>query len=133
MAGWPKLNPAGQKEVLDRLTVTLLEALPEDWQRLVIEYRVVGRHSDGRVALARQDGVLRDWDPPVEVWHRLQELRGGMYAEGEGTWFGAQYRLERPDQFKIQYNWQTEPDFVDAPAPDEFELGDRPARMKTAR
>jgi hypothetical protein len=122
MAGWPKLDPAGQKEVLDRMTLMLLHVLPQDWQRLVIEYRVVGRHSVGRVGLTRADGVMRDWDPPLEAWHRFQDLRRVMYTEGEGTWFGAQYKLERPDRFKVQYNWSRKPDFVDEPTPDQFEL-----------
>jgi hypothetical protein len=118
----PELDPAGQKEVLDRLTLLLLDALPEDWQRLVIEYRVVGRHSDGRVGLVRQDGVMREWDPPLEAWHRLQDLRRGMYSAGEGTWFGVQYNLHRPARFEIKYNWSGKPDFASWPPPGEFEL-----------
>jgi hypothetical protein len=132
MAGWPKLDPAGQQEVLDRLTAMLLEVLPEDWQRLVIEYRVVGSYSEGRVGLTRQGGVIQDWDPPpeltqdwdppLEAWHRFQDLRGGMYTEGEGTWFGAQYKLERPHNFKIKYNWDRKPDFAEDPPPEQFAL-----------
>lgn len=122
MTGWPKLDPAGQKEVLDRLTVMLLEVLPEDWQRLVIEYRVVGSYSNGRVGLTRADGVMRDWDPPLETWHRFQDLRRGMYGEGEGTWFGAQYKLERPDKFNIKFNWDRKPDFTSEPPPDQYAL-----------
>lgn len=122
MTGWPTLDPAGQKEVLDQLTLMLLDALPEDWQRVQIEYRVVGRHSDGRVGVVRADGVMRDWDPPLETWHRFQDLRRGMYAEGEGTWFGAQYKLDRPDTFNIKFNWDARPDFSSWPAPDQFEL-----------
>lgn len=111
MDGWPKLDPAQQKEVLDQLTITLLEALPEDWQRLVIEYRVLGRHSDARIGIYGPDGSIRKWDPPLEAWHRFQDLRHGMYAEGEGTWFSAQYVLERPDKFSVQYNWDMEPNY----------------------
>ncbi|MET9230475.1 hypothetical protein [Lentzea sp. NPDC003310] len=122
MTGWPTLDPAGQKDVLDRLTMMLLDALPPDWERVQIEYRVVGRHSDGRVGLVRGDGIMRDWDPPLETWHRFQDLRGGMYAEGEGTWFGAQYKLERPDKFAVKFNWDRKPEFSTEIGRDQYEL-----------
>lgn len=116
-------NAAQQKEVLDQLTRTLLGALPEDWQRLVIEYRVVGRHSDARIGLVKHDDdQVHYWDPPLEAWHRFQDLRWAMCLEDRGTWFGAQYKLIRPDRFAVKYNWHSEPDFSSDPAPEEFAL-----------
>lgn len=122
MTQWPELDAAGQKEVLDQLTVLLLEALPDDWQELVIEHRKVGMHSNARIGLTRADGVMRLWDPPLEAWHRFQDLKHGMYREGEGTWFGAQYRLERPQRYEVKYNWDREPAFTSEPSAEDFEL-----------
>ncbi|ALG09687.1 hypothetical protein [Kibdelosporangium phytohabitans] len=126
----PAAEPAGQQgnlldqqEMLDRLTRTLLEALPANWQRLLIQYRVVGRHSDAGVGLVKDgDDRIHHWDPPREAWHRFQDLRRVMYVEGQGTWFGVQYKLIRPGRFDVKYNWNKEPGLEDAPAPEEFAL-----------
>lgn len=116
MSGWPQLNPEQQNEVLGQLATTLLDSAPEDWRQIVLEYRQIGGHIDVRTGLTGQDGAVRVWSPPKEAWHRFQDLRGGMYADGQGTWFAAQYMLKRPDRFSVQYNWETEPSFG-RPAP----------------
>jgi hypothetical protein len=111
MSDWPQLDAAGQGTVLKQLTAALIESAPEDWQRITLQYRQLGGHIDVRTGVAGQDGAIRVWSPPKDVWYRFQDLRGGMYVEGQGTWFAAQYTLDRPDRFSVQYNRETEPAF----------------------
>ncbi|UJW34314.1 hypothetical protein L3Q67_11420 [Saccharothrix sp. AJ9571] len=110
MAAWPSLDSEQQQETLEELTNTVLAALPAQWQQLAIEYRQVGAHIDVRTGLTGEDGETEVWNPPTEAWHRFQDLRGGMYREGEGTWFGARYVLDAEKRFSIQYT-EREPAF----------------------
>lgn len=122
MPVWPLLDPIQQKDELDGITTDLLGALPPGWRELVIDFRGVGRNLDVAVGVTGPDGKERVWDPPAEVWRAFQRLRGGMYAENEGTWFSARYILEPPGRFTIQYNWQNQPNFDPQPAPEEFAI-----------
>jgi hypothetical protein len=120
MPVWPLLDPIQQKDELDGIATTLLEALPPGWSELVIDFRAVGRKIDVAVGLTGPDGKERVWDPPAEIWRAFQRLRGGMYTENEGTWFSARYVLVPPGRYNIQYNWQNQPDFQPQPSPEEF-------------
>lgn len=111
MAAWPTLDSDQQAEKIEELTSTVLAALPADWQRLEIEYRQVGKHIDVRTGVTLENGETAVWEPPVEAWHRFQDLRGGMYREGEGTWFAARYVLDGPEHFTMNYNNDHEPAF----------------------
>ncbi|ATE54118.1 hypothetical protein [Actinosynnema pretiosum] len=111
MAEWLKLNPVQQKEVLDEMTGVLLESLPADWEYLELEHHHVGAHLGLRVGLRVAGGGTREWFPPEDVWYLFQDLRSGMYAEGQGTWFSGYYKLERPGKCSISYEWEREPAF----------------------
>ncbi|AXB45981.1 hypothetical protein [Amycolatopsis albispora] len=111
MAAWPTLDSDQQREKIEELTSTVLAALPDHWQQLAIEYRQVGAHIDVRTGLTNENGETEVWEPPVEAWHRFQDLRGGMYRDGEGTWFAARYVLDGPERFTMQYNTEREPAF----------------------
>ncbi|GAA2659258.1 MULTISPECIES: hypothetical protein [Actinosynnema] len=122
MAEWPKLTPLQQKEILDELTALVLESLPADWEYLELEHHHVGAHLHLRVGLRVAGGGTREWNPPEEVWYLFQDLRGGMYAEGQGTWFSAYYRLELPGKHSISYEWEREPAFPSPPSLEAFAL-----------
>jgi hypothetical protein len=62
------------------------------------------------------------FDPPAEVWRMCQRLRGGMYRESEGTWFGMRLKIQPPSRFTVRYNWSLRPSFHTWPAPDQFQL-----------
>jgi hypothetical protein len=122
MSGWPQLDPVEQNELLGDITLQVVEALPPGWRELAIDYRAVGRNIDVAVGLLDANGTRQIWNPPTEVWQAFQRLRGGMYQEGEGTWFSARLIIEPPSRFSIQYNWQNEPAFDPYPPPAEFAL-----------
>ncbi|MEV6897296.1 hypothetical protein [Amycolatopsis sp. NPDC051372] len=119
---WPELDPIQQNELLGEITTAVVEALPPGWQQVMIDYRMVGRNVDVAVGVKDPSGTFRPWDPPVDVWKMFQRLRGGMYTEGEGTWFSARFGIEPPSRFTIQYNWRNEPDFDPYPAAEQFAI-----------
>ena len=122
MAQWPKLDPVAQNELLDRMTRTIVDALSPGWREVAIDYRVVGKNIDAAVGVLDPDGIYQLWDPPADAWRMFQRLRGGMYQDGEGTWFSARLIIEPPSRFTVQYNWLNEPDFQPYPALEEFLL-----------
>lgn len=122
MPVWPLLDPVQQKDELDGMTTLLVGALPPGWRELVIDFRAIGQNLDVAVGVTGPDGKERVWDPPAEVWRAFQRLRGGMYADNEGTWFSARYILEPPSRFNIQYNFKNQPDFQPAPPAAAFAL-----------
>lgn len=119
---WPRLDPVQQNELLGTITTAVVEALPPGWCRVMIDYRMVGRTVDVAVGVEDTGGTYRRWDPPVDVWKMFQRLRGGMYRDGEGTWFSARFGIEPPARFTIQYNWRNEPDFDPYPAAEQFAI-----------
>ncbi|GIL25037.1 hypothetical protein [Actinocatenispora comari] len=119
---WPRLDPVQQNELLGTITTAVVEALPPGWCRVMIDYRMVGRTVDVAVGVEDTGGTYRRWEPPVDVWKMFQRLRGGMYRDGEGTWFSARFGIEPPTRFTIQYNWRNEPDFDPYPAAEQFAI-----------
>ncbi|ACU36520.1 hypothetical protein [Actinosynnema mirum] len=122
MAKRQKLNPLQQKEILDEVTGMVLDALPQDWDYLELQHHQVGNHMSLAVGLRVAGGCGRRWDTANEVWYRFQDLRSGMYCEGQGTWFSLLYRLERPGRYSVSYEWEQEPAFSAVPPPGEIAL-----------
>lgn len=119
---WPQLDQVQQNELLGEMTVAVVGALAPGWQQVMLDFRAVGRAIDVAVGVNDANGVQHLWDPPADVWKMFQRLRGGMYVEGEGTWFSARYIVEPPSQFRIQYNWRNLPAFDPAPATEQFAI-----------
>jgi hypothetical protein len=122
MSRWPALDPAQQNELLGQVTTLVTERQPPGWREVVLDYRHLGRVIDVAVGALDPTGVYRLWDPPDEVWRMFQRLRGGMYREGEGTWFSARVTVAPPARFSVQYNWNEKPGFPSWPTPDQFAL-----------
>ena len=122
MKRWPVLDPAQQNELLGQMTTMIVESQPPGWRELMIDYLHLGRHTDAAVGYLDADDTYQVFDPPAEVWRMFQRLRGGMYREGEGTWFGVRLKIEQPARFTVRYNWNHRPSFETWPAPDQFQL-----------
>lgn len=120
MSRWPALNTEQQNALLGELTALVVAEQPEGWREVMIDYRHLGRKSDAGVGVLEPSGDYRLWDPPLEVWRMLQRLRGGMYLEGEGTWFSVRVKIAPPSRFTVQYNWRNKPDFPAWPDAAEF-------------
>jgi hypothetical protein len=122
MSGWPALNPVQQEELLGEMTAVMVAAQPPDWREVLIDYHHLGKHTDGVAGALDPGGTYRLWNPPPVVWQMFQRLRGGMYREGEGTWFSARMKIERPARFTVRYSWRERPSFPTWPTPDQFVL-----------
>jgi hypothetical protein len=120
MSRWPVLNPEQQNELLGELTALVVAGQQPDWREVLIDYRHIGRLTDGAVGALEPSGDYRLWEPPVEVWRMLQRLRGGMYRDGEGTWVSARLTITPPSRFAVQYNWRNKPSFPAWPDAEQF-------------
>jgi hypothetical protein len=121
MARWKQLSPEEQNLLLGEITKTLVAALPDGWRQLTLDYRVIGRKSSVATSVLGADGTARRWRPPRDVWPLFADLRTGMYAEDQGTWFSLRLTIEHPDTFSVKYNWKNEPNFKgEYPSPEEF-------------
>ncbi|GAA4483575.1 hypothetical protein GCM10023191_005330 [Actinoallomurus oryzae] len=119
------LTPLEQADILAEVTKLLVEAMPEDWQELVLLLDMLGRHNQCSTRLTRADGSRESWKVPTEALKRLASLRSGMYVDGEGTWFSCRYAVVLPGTYTISYERQGEPPFRRPPTTEDFEREQR--------
>ncbi|MGZ3142254.1 glycohydrolase toxin TNT-related protein [Lentzea chajnantorensis] len=108
------LNPTEQDALVKQIGLTLMRAAPEDWRRVVAEYRATGRYFELAAELHVADGTSRPWAPPQEVAQLFARLRAGMHREGRGSWSNARYQLDHPSSYNLDFDraepkWQTPP------------------------
>ncbi|GAA0525666.1 TNT domain-containing protein [Saccharopolyspora thermophila] len=103
------ISPEEQEQIARRIGVVLLQAAPEDWQEITVEYRATGEYHDLLGEVAGQDGSSRPWEPPAELQDIFERLREGMYRPDVGTWLSALYVVERPSSYRIDINFDSEP------------------------
>ena len=103
------ISPEEQEQIARRIGVLLLQAAPEDWQQITVEYRATGEYRDLLGEVAAQDGGTEPWEPPEELWGIFEHLREGMYRPEVGTWLSALYVVERPSSYRIDINFDAEP------------------------
>lgn len=63
------------------------------------------------VEVFKEGGGHESISIPFPVSMAFRELREGMDTAEHGTWFSAQYYLERPGMFKVEYDYDSEPPF----------------------
>ncbi|ANZ37712.1 hypothetical protein BBK82_18275 [Lentzea guizhouensis] len=108
------LNPTEQDALVKQIGLTLMRAAPEDWRRVVAEYRATGRYFELAAELHIADGSSHAWAPPREVAQLFARLRAGMHREGRGSWSNARYQLDHPSSYNLDFDraepkWQTPP------------------------
>ncbi|TDC92847.1 DUF4237 domain-containing protein [Saccharopolyspora aridisoli] len=103
------ISPEEQEQIARKIGVLLLQGAPEDWQEITVEYRATGEYTDLLGELTAQDGSSRSLEPPVELREIFERLREGMYRPDVGTWLSALYVVERPSSYRIDINFDTEP------------------------
>ncbi|MEB3368878.1 glycohydrolase toxin TNT-related protein [Saccharopolyspora mangrovi] len=103
------ISPEEQEQIARKIGVLLLQGAPEDWQEITVEYRATGEYTDLLGELTAQDGSSRPLEPPVELREIFERLREGMYRPDVGTWLSALYVVERPSSYRIDINFDTEP------------------------
>ncbi|WP_249124267.1 hypothetical protein [Saccharopolyspora erythraea] len=103
------ISPEEQEQAARRIGVLLLQAAPEDWQEITVEYRATGEYHDLLGEVTTPDGTARSWEPPEELRGIFEQLRDGMYRPDVGTWLSALYVVERPSSYRIDINFDSEP------------------------
>ncbi|WP_406688717.1 glycohydrolase toxin TNT-related protein [Saccharopolyspora sp. ID03-671] len=103
------ISPEEQEQIARKIGVLLLQGAPEDWQEITVEYRATGEYTDLLGELTAQDGSSRPVEPPAELREIFERLREGMYRPDVGTWLSALYVVERPSSYRIDINFDTEP------------------------
>ncbi|GAA0899924.1 hypothetical protein [Virgisporangium aurantiacum] len=116
------LTPVEQNELLEKITITLIEAAPPDWQRLIFDFMVMGRQASAGLGVALDNGVRQQVPAPRDVSQPLARLRRGMYVDGLGTWYSMDLVIDRPSIFHARFNHDTEPPFRTPPAPEQYLL-----------
>ncbi|MFC7341840.1 glycohydrolase toxin TNT-related protein [Saccharopolyspora griseoalba] len=103
------ISPEEQEQIARKIGVLLLQGAPEDWQEITVEYRATGEYTDLLGEMSAQDGSSRRLEPPDELREIFERLREGMYRPDVGTWLSALYVVERPSSYRIDINFDTEP------------------------
>lgn len=103
------ISPEEQEQIARQIGVLLLQGAPEDWQQITVEYRATGEYHDLLAEAVRQDGSAQPWEPPEELLGIFEHLREGMYRPDVGTWLSALYIVERPSSYRIDINFDEEP------------------------
>ena len=103
------ISPEEQEQIARRIGVLLLQAAPEDWQQITVEYRATGEYHDLLGEVITQEGGTHPWEPPADLQEIFERLREGMYRPDVGTWLSALYVVERPSSYRIDINFDTEP------------------------
>lgn len=89
----------------------LASGAPEGWLRIEADVFMLAEVSTASVEVFKEDGNREFFDIPFSVSMAFRELREGMHTPEYGTWFSAQYSLEKPGRFKVDYDYDNEPLF----------------------
>ncbi|SDR15611.1 TNT domain-containing protein [Actinopolyspora saharensis] len=114
------ISPEEQEQIARRIGVLLLQEAPEDWQQVTVEYRATGEYHDLLAEVTLQDGDSRAWEPPEELNGIFEHLREGMYRPDVGTWLSALYTVERPSSYRIDINFDEEPQWQQPLPPESY-------------
>ncbi len=102
--GSPRVTDPDSDALVKQIGVALLQAAPERWAQLSVEFREVGRYYEIAAELTDPDGRIEPWSPPKEVAGQFAQLRGAMHGEPGGTWFNARYTIERPSRYNLDFD-----------------------------
>ncbi|MEY9211662.1 hypothetical protein NI17_009335 [Thermobifida halotolerans] len=108
------IDPLGSEEqeaLLKEVGALLVGAAPDDWQEISLTYVSTVDRSTMRTEAKRGGGAEERFPASSSIFKKMNELRWGMYIPGRGTWFSAFYAVERPNRFRVEYDYDGEPAF----------------------
>ncbi|ACU40296.1 TNT domain-containing protein [Actinosynnema mirum] len=111
----PLFTADDQGAVLDSVAALLAHRLPGDWERLLLEVRVMGGHVESTTSLLDLHGRESDWELPEEALPLLLHLREGMADPVHGAWFALRLRLTHPGEYSAEQDWDSEPAWTHRP------------------
>lgn len=98
----------------------LASEAPEGWLRIEAYVSMLAEVSAASVEVCKEDGVRDSISIPFMTSMAFRELRTGMHTAEHGTWFSAQYTLEKTGRFKVEYDHENEPPFPYALDPERY-------------
>lgn len=79
------LDPAEENKILNEIGVSLVEAAPENWERIVYIRRMVIEKGTETLTVEFPDGTSERIFSPAKILPLLSRLRMGMHLEDETT------------------------------------------------
>ncbi|SDC22788.1 TNT domain-containing protein [Actinokineospora iranica] len=116
------LDSLQQQNVQQQIAALLVAGLPEGWERLDVEFRAVGNHSELSWQAYGANGVLLSWKPPAQLGAAFARLREAMRAPGAGSWFSVLFRLKPPGDYESSFNYNDVPRWRDEPSAADYAL-----------
>jgi hypothetical protein len=103
------LTPDEQRSLLVGIGKLARRAAPEGWQRIEVDFRQTGHHTE---LAARTEKQLLDLPALAEP---LTVLRAGMYEPARGTWLQARFTLDAKGDFDFDFAIDAEPRWHEQP------------------
>jgi hypothetical protein len=104
-----------QRDLQRKIADLLVLRAPAERDQIRVAYRATGNHEEMVGHILGIDGQLRPWDPPRELAEYYRQLRAGMYRDGVGTWSAASTVVEYPIQISLNYLFEEDPRWRQAP------------------
>ena len=94
---------------------TIARLLPasvlDAWEEIHLTYAAVVDASTLACTVVRIDDSTLRINPSYKVVRLLPDLRAGMYQRGRGTWFTMRFMLDQSGQHRVEFDYDTEPEF----------------------
>ncbi|MFE2958729.1 antitoxin YezG family protein [Nocardia tengchongensis] len=111
MAQGDSLDPVEQSAVLEAVGQALVGAVPQGWSQIRFEFRGTVQIDGGRLESIAEDGSSSRHSVPKVAMRQFDKLRAAMYEPGKGAWFTAKLLIDRTGAYKVNFDYDAEPDF----------------------
>ncbi|WP_225725446.1 MULTISPECIES: hypothetical protein [unclassified Nocardia] len=129
-ARWESLaSKAIGPEVYERAMVDEAVALLEPgWKSALLWVSLVGHEGGGGVQVARSDDSVANVQLSDTLRGLLTEYKRVTYDKVSGAWLSGQIAITDPDRFKVNFSWDSVPEWVPTPTAQDIrqELADYP-------
>ncbi len=116
------MNPIEQEMVIREIGGNLLNSVPGEWEEIVFEYSSLADMAAVDLTVLRSNGRRQRVAPPQSASVGMRRLREGMYLPGKGTWYSARYTIQRSGKYRVDYNYDDEPEFGFPPSASSYVL-----------
>ncbi|TDC49680.1 hypothetical protein E1281_23045 [Actinomadura sp. KC345] len=100
----------------------LVRVAPEHWSQLTFTVSSTVDYSSQFLEVLLSDGSTTAAFAPITVTDAMDDLRHAMHVPGRGTWFTATLTVDRSSSHSIEFDYDSEPEFVPPPSPASFAL-----------
>jgi hypothetical protein len=112
--------PPSTDALVTDLSVAVVAGAPIGWQRIEIECRAAGQQLALRSRVTFEDGRVLHWSPPAVVCQWFHRMRMTSYQPGAGSWFTANYTLDRGKPAVMEFGTDLPEDIENTDCVDEL-------------